>query len=301
MATDLDDAIAAAMNPTEPVEEIVTESPDTEIVEEPEATEEPITSEEVAEIVYGAPNEWSGFAKTKFNLLPKEVQKELTEYYSGVSEQRKIYNAIEEALGENKQAAIATYGGIDKMVSHYHQLDRWAATDPVGLIKWFAQGRGINLGELFQQPKTAEAPTGQPQPVDNALLKEIAELKKLVGDQQAGAMNQVEAQAAQKIAEFAQDPKYPFFNDLKADMSVLIQSGQAKDLPEAYQKAMMLNDKTRDQYIQEQLELKNKEKIASAQKSKQAATIKPTGNVGKGAKSPGKLDEIIQEAMAGRV
>jgi len=297
MATDLDEAIASAMNPTDTVEEV--ETPEIEVAEAQEA-EIPVEEATVQEVTYTAPDQWSGFSKTKFNMLPKEVQKELTEYYSGVSEQKKVYNAIEEALGENKQAAIATYGGIDKMVSHYHQLDRWAATDPVGLIKWFAQGRGINLSELLGQQKAVEGPQN-PQPADNALVQKIAELERLVREGQAGAMNQVESEAAQKIEAFSKDPKYPFFNDLKADMGILIQSGQAKDLPEAYQKAMMLNDKTRDQYIQDQLEAKNKEKIASAQKSKQAATIKPTGNVGKGAKSPGKLDEIIQEAMATRV
>ena len=53
----------------------------------------------------------------------------------------------------------------------------------------------------------------------------------------------LEQQTAREIAEFeAQADKYPHYQEVKEDMALLLQQGRATDLPNAYEKAIRLND-----------------------------------------------------------
>lgn len=279
-----------------PVEEVVTEEAPAEAAEQ---TAEEFKIEEAIEGL-SPPDKWSGFSKTKFNMLPKDVQQELlnqhkhvTDFQKSVEDKGKVYNALDASLGEYKQAAIATYGSLEGMFNHYFQLDQWAAKDPQGLVKWFLQQRGIDPQTLFGQQQPAE---GQ-QPPD-PLMKELSELRQTVQKLQE-SNNPLVSEAQKQIDEFSKNPAYPYFNDLRADMKLLIDSGQVSNLPDAYQKAMLMNDKTRSVYIDEELKKKTELKTQEAKKSKGAATIK--GANGTVSKKPGTipLDDIIAQSMGG--
>lgn len=295
----LDDVISAAIGGEQ-------DSPDTEIVNDPVETVDPVEpvdapaeKEVTKELKLSSPSTWSGFAKTKFDRLPPDVQKEISDYWGKVESQQKVYNALDETLGESKQAAMATYGSVEGMMKHYLQLDQWAANDPAGLAKWFIQQHGITPETLFGQQQAAyPQPEGEPA---DALMQRLQEIEKLVTNQQQGSLQAVQSEAAKKIEEFSKNPSYPFFNDLKQDMGQLMVNGQAKSLEDAYDKAMKLNPKTFETYMQSELEKQTKIKTQEAAKSKQAATIRQAGpsKVANGRSDP--LDDIIQEAMAGRV
>ncbi len=292
----LDNAINAAMG----------ETPEPEINEEPvieapvEETAEPEvkTTEEIIEEALSAPDKWSGFAKTKFQLLPKEVQKEVSDYYKSVEAQQKVYNALDETIGDNKQAVIATYGSVEGMFKHYMQLDQFAAKDPAGLVKWFCQQRGINPQTLFgQQP----APDQTDPAANGAPVFDPAKIETTVQQQVDAAL--AKQQAAQMIKEFETNTeKYPYFNDVRTVMGQLITSGQATDMDSAYKKAIRLNDDIFAQSQAQETLKKTQDQQKSTLKAKQAASIKPAPGLSSSRKANGAdLDDIIKEAMAVRV
>jgi hypothetical protein len=204
-------------------------------------------------------------------------------------------------VGEYKDAISQTYGSLDNMVNHYVNLDKMAAQNPVGLIHWFMQQRGITPEQVFGQQRGQSQEQTPVSASDSALLKEIAELKKIVYGQQANSHKQIENQAAQEIEKFSKDPNFPFFKDLKPEIGELLLNGRASNLEEAYHIAMRLNDKTFKHLLEERDKKILKENTAQAQKSRQAATLKttptPVGKVAAGS----KLDSLIEEAMSGRI
>lgn len=293
----LDDAINAAMG----------DSPEPEIKDEPlveaETAEpivapEPKTTEEIIEEALSAPDKWSGFSKTKFAMLPKEVQKELTDYHKSVEAQQKVYNALDETIGENKQAVIASYGSVENMFKHYMQLDQFAAKDPAGLVKWFLQQRGIDPQSIFGQQS---APGPKDPAANDAPVFDPAEIETTVQQQVDAAL--AKQQAKQMIIDFEKNTeKYPFFNDVRTVMGQLITSGQASDMDSAYKKAIRLNDEIFAQVQAQESLKKTQNQQQSTLKAKQAATIKPAPGLSGGRKANGAdLDSIIQEAMAVRV
>lgn len=295
---DIDSVIGQAMGETPEPEEVLN-SPEpelTEVASDPVEIEAPPTTEELIEEALSAPDKWSGFAKTKFAMLPKEVQKEVSDYYKSVEAQQKVYNALDETIGDNKQAVIATYGSVENMFKHYLQLDQFAAKDPAGLVKWFCQQRGITPESLFgQQPAPQQeaangAPENNPQEIESLVQQRI---------DAALAKNQ----AQQMITDFEKNTeKYPFFNDVRPVMGQLITAGQAKDMDSAYQKAIRLDDNIWAQVQEQKNQQKAQEQQKSTLKAKQAATIKSAPGLSNGSRANAvDLDSIIRETMAVRV
>jgi hypothetical protein len=52
-----------------------------------------------------------------------------------------------------------------------------------------------------------------------------------------------------EIDAFAADPAHPYFDELANDITKLFEAGLAKDLPEAYEKAVYANPTTRQKEI----------------------------------------------------
>lgn len=304
--SDLDSVIGAAIsgeslpdkepeiNDNEPVA-VITEK------ETPDQTDEKEAVAEAVAALY-APDKWSGFSKTKFNMLPKEVQKELVDYHKSVESQQKVYNALDETIGENKAAVVASYGSVENMFKHYMQLDQFAAKDPAGLVKWFCQQRGIDPSILSGQ-QSAPAAQDVQQAAPDAAMQRIAAIERSIEAQAQSQSHAVISQAAAKIAEFEKNPDYPFFNDVRTTMGDLIQSGKAKDLPDAYKKAIRLHDDIYEQTLEQETRKRLESQTNQAQKAKNAASIKPTaGSSGKSRMNgAADIDAIINDAMSVRV
>lgn len=305
--SELDAMISAAIEPQEvdtATDAPVTETPvEADIVEE-QPVDTPDTQEEqektIEELQFTAPDKWSGFAKTKFARLPQDIQKELLAYHSDYEGQRKTFDALNNIIEPVRDAVTQTYGSLEGMVNHYIGLDKAAATDPAGLVRWFMQQRGLTPESVFgtqaaHSNEDANDPFAQ-------FRKEISDLKAQLQNQgQESSQRELLRQANVQIEQFSKDPKYPYFNDLRSEIAGLMKSGQAQDLAEAYDKAVWLNPKTRSEVLEQEKEASRKKAEEQARKAKQAASIKaaPTGAPQKSGPMP--IDEIISEAMSARV
>lgn len=304
--SELDAMISAAIEPQE--EDTATDAPinetpvETEIVEEQptEADTQEQQEKTIEELQFTAPDKWSGFAKTKFARLPQDIQKELLAYHSDYEGQRKTFDALNNIIEPVRDAVTQTYGSLEGMVNHYIGLDKAAATDPAGLVRWFMQQRGLTPESVFGQ--TAAQPKTDANDPFAYFEKQISDLKAQLQTQgQESSQRELERQAFSQIEQFSKDPKYPYFNDLRPEIAGLMQSGQAKDLAEAYEKAVWLNPKTRAEVLEQEKEASRKKAEEQARKAKQAASIKaaPTGAPQKSGSKP--IDEIIYDAMDARV
>ena len=113
-----------------------------------------------------------------------------------------------------------------------------------------AQAFGFDMMKWAQQRMQSAAPQQNAQaaqpadPAYQALLQKVEQLEASLTTQQqqaeASRRAQVQAQEAQisrQIAEFAADPKHAHFQAVEPIMAALISTGQAKDMPAAYEMA----------------------------------------------------------------
>ena len=208
----------------------------------PETPDQPETAkaaEPQAEAIE-PPSSWSAEVKAKWATLPPDVQRYVldreSQTHKAITEKGQrasLYDAIEQAIGENKTALVAEYGDIPRAVQMLVNVSTQAGRDPLRFIEWFAGQRGIDLRAHFAGQ--AGQPAAPVDPMQNALMSEVTQLKQ-----------QIELQSTISQFEQAKDasgkPLRPHFADVRLDMGRLIASGAAQGLEDAYTKAVRIND-----------------------------------------------------------
>lgn len=224
------------------------------------------------------PARWTKEEKEAFAKLPPEAQTILANRNKAL--EGSYTKAMQEIAGERQK-----FAGIEEVVAPFREqwkrigLDEktaikqvletynYAYTSPVEFIKWFANQRGIKIGERSADPGTPPA-AGQPAPAAQsstlppevqaeikALRDEITNLRGGLGQTQQTLQQRQEAeqravwdQAARELQEFERavdshgQPKYPFYDEVKVDMSRLItiasQNNEDLSLSDAYDRAI---------------------------------------------------------------
>jgi hypothetical protein len=145
---------------------------------------------------------------------------------------------------------------------------------------WVEIGRrvGIDLGQILQtagiDPRTINIQPQQPNQEVSALQAElrnaraeVAEVKRRLEHQDHSAQQWELSQANQAITDFAKDK--PYFEQVREDMAVLLQTGRAATLADAYTKACRMND-TVAAKLQEDERKAGEEKRKAEEKAKKA-------------------------------
>lgn len=254
------------------------EAPEPEKAVAPEA--KPITDPDTSKASEPAPStaqnappvSWSAEAKAEWAKLPPAIQtavlKRETEASDGFrqkSEQIKQYESVIQPVTERARE----YGvQPDQFLRNMIETENALRRDPVGSLKWIAQQYGVDLSTLTSN----QAPDGQPsQQAPDVIAPVLSELSGLKSE-----IETFKLQAAdQSIKEFEKNPEHKYFQDVRQDMARLINSGEAKDLKEAYDKAIWLNQTVRDRVLADReakAEADRKQALKErAQKATQAA------------------------------
>jgi len=218
----------------------------TEIPAEPDkAAAEPTTDQPQSPGTLKAPNSWSAAAKAEWAKLPTSIQTEVLKREMDVErgfkqygERVKTYEAIDKILDPLplQQHGLSKAQYVERLRAAEVALER----NPVQALQWLAKSYGVDLAQIATgQPETPADPTIA------ALRQEIEQLKSGVTAQQQAAQQAVEREIETELSKFASDPKNEFFEQVKADMGILIQNGRAKDLQAAYDMAVYANPETR--------------------------------------------------------
>ena len=237
------------------------------------------------------PVNWKGAGKTKWNLLPVEVQKELSEELSGASKASSEAQTFRSAIGEDRaQRLAAEYGSVENGLKSILAGADMANQRPLEFIQWLAQRAGINLASLAGQDGNQGHPQpqgmGQPNYQSSPYEQKIAQLEERI---QAVLQQHQQASTAPILAEierFRADPANPYFNDVEQDINRLLHAGMVKGtspserLKNAYDMAMWARPDLRQTLLAQERERLMKEdaaKVEAARKANGSITGSPAG------------------------
>jgi hypothetical protein len=230
-----------------------------------------------------APPGWSPAAKVAFANAPPEIQQ-------AVAKREQEVNAGFAKLAEYKPieryAEMARQSGttLDKALDNYIGIENQLRSDFPSAIETLCQRSGIhpvalanhilarNGGSPDQYGDTGATQANQKAQVDlSPVMQKISALESYIAQQQnQGVQSEIE--------RFASDPKHTFFDNVKADMGRLINSGYATDLSDAYDKACWANAEIRGLLIKQQSVTAAPSAKAAAANQARAASKSITGS-----------------------
>lgn len=219
------------------------------------------------------PADWKGAGKVQWNKLPKAIQAELNETYAGLATAREEAAKIEQTIAPHRDILVRDAGSVDNGINQLMQFYNAYLTNPLGLIHHIARTRGVDLGAPQGQQPQGGTPPG---PDLNSLVSQAVQ-QAIAPIHQQFAQTESQ-QITQTISAFAADPRYPYFQDVKAHMGQLMKAGLAKDLPDAYDKAVRLNPAIWSALETQRTEEAKQAQTAEAEKARKAAAASLRGS-----------------------
>ncbi len=263
-----------------PVEKEPSKDVNTEVTTAPEASDEPL------------PDGWADDKRDSFKTLSPDLKKYLRDREA---EQKKAFNAkVQDAEKIRKQ--YERYEPVSKVfeplrqtlelngISEAQYIQRLLAaenmlrTNPKEALKWLAQQSNVSLNELVEAPTNTD-------PALESVNRELAAVKAQLnqfttGNQQAIQQNvHSTIQTFQSEADATGNPKHPHFERVRVAMGALLQSGQAKDMEDAYERAVYADPELRKASIETQLkamrdaEAKEQARLTAEAKAKAKTNI----------------------------
>lgn len=246
-----------------------------------------------------APARWTREEKEEFEALDPNVQRILltrnkglessyTKAMQQVAQERQRYGGIEQAIAPHRQSWNGT--GWDDATALNNIMSYWqhANTDPVGFIEQFAQARGLDLASQFapsteeilaylNQGEASDVPSPALHPdvarqmetlknETQQLRQQLAQQQGYISNAEQQRMTQTRSAAAQELDAFQSatdengNPKHEFLEDLRGDMSQLLNNGIAQTLEEAYDKAMWMRPDIRSK-LTESMQLRERREM----------------------------------------
>lgn len=286
--SDTRDIVAEAMEKHEQLEqpEEVAKEQETEPEETDSEPEKP------------ARDPWSSWKKEAAEImrtLPEDAQKYIIErqdqFHKGIEGYREAANfakSIDKAINPYKdylgQLGVAPDVAFSNLLRTEKTLRTGSAQEKAELFQKLAHDYGIDMGQLASIPFDAER---------SRMKSELAYYQEQLKASNDFRQSQEDAQYHALINDFGQQHKH--FEAVREDMALLLESGKAQTLEDAYAKALRLND---------ELYAKNMEKqqlsaaTQQAQRAKQAAVqVKGSPAGVKSQPVPRTTEEAVRMAM----
>lgn len=248
---------------SETTEEAKAEGTDKKPTEKPEeAKAEGVKEgepEEGAETIE-PPSHWTAKEHEVFLSAPREVQKMMLTKVDAAEKAVNYAIALDRHWGELNQVlephrdAWARDGFTEAgMVRQLLAISEMARTKPTEFISWFAQQRGIDLGNLQQTNQSALQQHANDPVVReltgelNAMRREVATLKGEQTQRQQWEQQQFASQMQSQINDFrmARDEggrlKHPYFDQVRFQVGALLEKGVASSMEQAYEIACNAN------------------------------------------------------------
>ena len=234
----------------------------TEATVKPDETpdEKTIKAEELgakAETFTEPPNRFSSDAKASWKDAPEPVRAEIhravTELESGIEKYRadsEAYEPIREfdtmakQHGTSIKDALVRYTALEKQLTGPNKTEAiaevlsYAGISAQDFATQILKQAGVSEDMTGDQTAQLEFAGRQDQTVRN-LRAEIAGLRQDMGQVTTTVQNQTDAAIAKDVQDFAAD--HPRFDELSPEITKMLSTGYASDLPDAYEKAERLN------------------------------------------------------------
>lgn len=229
-----------------------------------------------------APNTWKKELATEFGKLPENVREEIhrreADFHRGIGQYKQAAGFGTEMAQEllPYQATMQQHGKhprevIKEATAVWNTLVTGTPQEKANLWLQVAKDYGINLS-----PQDSNAPQRENSPVqeDPRLATALQRLEKLEGTLTSQERQRAEAEYSQnvdQVQKFGADPKHKHFAAVREHMAALIESGQATDLKDAYDKAIWINPDVRKLLLAEQEKERADKAAADAAAARKAA------------------------------
>lgn len=225
-----------------------------------------------------APASWSHSAKSRWNELPPEIKQEvskreldMTRGMTKIDDERRFAKEMLSSV-QPYQALIQSEGSnapqyVSQVLNTIYTLRTASQWQKQQVWNALAQQFGIESPQAQQQNDQQAA-----NPYDNriAQLERQLQMQQQEAErQQQEALQQQHAQALNMIEAFRNDPANKYFDNVRTVMGALMQSGEAKDIKEAYDMAINARPDIRAQ-LQADQKAKQDAEAAKALKAQQA-------------------------------
>lgn len=279
------------------------------------------------------PATWPEQEKQFFAALPPAMQHA---YVARAQAFHRDYTQKTQAIAQQRQQLqqqFAHYSDLDRVIQPHMQqwalngmnpatavsqliaLSDFATNDPAGFIKYFSNLRGIDLRQLgspeqeeYIDPQVAalRQPLAQVQAQLNQMQQHFTQSQQAAEQQRyTQAFNSVNAGIDNFARQTGPDgqPLYPHFNEVMGEMAALIEAGTASSLPDAYAKAVWLNEGTRAKQLARARAAENEQSRQRAMRAKRAASSLTGSSGANGAYTGGDLSirETLEAAMGGQI
>lgn len=259
--------------------------PETAVASQPSATQQaaPQTAQAVAAVP--APPHWKGGGKVEWAKLTPEVQREIVNDYSRVSQTEGELTRLKSAIGDRAQVLAATYGSVEQGIQNLFAISDMANKNPTGFVLWFAQQRGIDLTQFGQ----GSAAVGQnPQaPESHPLMQKLAAIESQQNALQQHIQQAQNAPIMAEVERFKSDPAHPYYNDVEPHIISLLQqkavagNSPSERLKNAYEAAIWARPDIRERLLEgerQKLTDKNAATVAQAKQAAGSITGSPAGS-----------------------
>jgi hypothetical protein len=252
-----------------------------------------------------APNTWKKEAAAHFAALPPEVRAEVArreaDFHKGIEQYRQAatfaqtmekaitpYAATLQSLGITPDKAVA------ELMASDHRLRYGQPAEKLATIRGLAQHYGVDLGQLTQHQEQQYV-----DPNVSALQQQVQQLTQHLQQQQLTGQQQVQESLNSEIQAFAADPSHSHFESVKGHMAALLQAGQARDLPDAYEQAVYANPTTRAAMLQQQAVAQREEAAKAAKAAKTAASVNVRSRAAMPVSQPiGSMEDTMRAILA---
>lgn len=293
--TSLEDALAASYDkivasetteePTQEIKEIPAEdAPEeaSETAENPTETDAENTPEEEP---VEAPASWTAEAKERFAQLPRETQeyiaereaqreKAINQSKAELAEMRKSVSGIENVTNKHGQylqsLGMSPDQAFDTLLTAEYTLRHGSPQQKMQMIQQLSRDYNIPLQLEGQDGNDYVAHLSQEL---NSVKSELSNLKS--GQEEWRTQQGLQIiESFQNEKDEAGNPLHPFYADVETTMLGLIQSGLAKGLPDAYEKAIKIVPEVSQKLQAEEKKRADKINSEKAKKAKTEAPIK---------------------------
>lgn len=267
-----------------------------EVAPEPAPRKAPSSWKPAAQEAFLKADRGEPLTTEEIKILTQEAERRESDFHKGVSEfkghseRAKAYDAAIAPYQQHLQSL-----GVDAptAINALMRADMTLRTsDPVTKAQYFAQlakEYNIDLNQLHEPP--------QVDPQTQYLMNELQVLRNQQQMWQNQARQQEEAIAQDQLASFA-TPGRPHFDAVRKEMADLLETGKAKDLQEAYEKAVWSDPDIRQSLLDQQRAEAQKKALeqAQAQKARTAAvSVKGSSPASSGVQpgNKGSLRDIL--------
>jgi hypothetical protein len=190
---------------------------------------------------------------------------------------------------QRRDALSMQYGGVDRALEQLFALSDFAARDPNGFVRHFAQQRGVNLSQLMQPQAQGQQQEVSPQQAIAAMVQQEIERRDV-----DRLYNEF---AGQADLEHRNDPQ------VRTTMAALLAANQARDYRSAYEMAVRAHPDLGPKWAAAQAAASTKDQQAVAAETARArasaaaslsgapGTTRPAGNA-----APASIREGLERA-----